>query len=236
MSRNPLYYEIRKNVSSFLIPYAMLRTKTLNQKKTLGELIDFSFDTFGGLIKPSQIKDEALRLLKILDEMRPKTVIEIGTANGGTLFLFSRISSEDATLISIDLPGGKFGGGYRKWKNPLYKSFALTNQLIHLIRSGSHSQATLEKVKIALNGEKVDFIFIDGDHTYGGVKRDFEIYGPLVKKNGIIAFYDIVSGPEGNVGGVPKFWREISNQYEAIEIVEDYGQGGYGIGVLKVRK
>jgi hypothetical protein len=32
-----------------------------------------------------------------------------------------------------------------------------------------------------LGGERVDFIFIDGDHTYEGVKRDFEMHSPLMR-------------------------------------------------------
>jgi hypothetical protein len=33
-------------------------------------------------------------------------------------------------------------------------------------------------------------IFIDGDHTYEGVKRDIELYFPLLKPNGLILFHD----------------------------------------------
>lgn len=82
---------------------------------------------------------------------------------------------------------------------------------------------------------KLDFLFIDGDHTYEGVKTDFEMYHKLVSKNGIIAFHDIVSGPQENVGGVSKFWNEIKNNFKHIELVKNWKQGGYGIGVLQHR-
>lgn len=59
------------------------------------------------------------------------------------------------------------------------------------------------------------------------------MYSPLVKK-GIIAFHDIVPGPLEYVGGVPKFWQEIKMQFSYKEIVKDWRQGGYGIGVLYV--
>lgn len=62
-----------------------------------------------------QITEEILELLKILAVRKPKVLLEIGTANGGTLFLFSRIASDDGVHISIDLPDGAFGGGYREW-------------------------------------------------------------------------------------------------------------------------
>ncbi len=89
-----------------VIPYASWKIKKI-KFRSVEELVDFSFNCFGGLIKPMQIKEEITELLKILSKRKPKVVLEIGTANGGTLFLFSRVVSDDATLISIDLPGGK---------------------------------------------------------------------------------------------------------------------------------
>ncbi|MGQ9534158.1 MAG: class I SAM-dependent methyltransferase, partial [bacterium] len=70
-------------------------------------------------------------------------MLELGTANGGTLFLFSRVASDDSIIISIDLPGGAFGGGYHQWRIPLYKAFASQTQKIYLIRGDSHKYATL---------------------------------------------------------------------------------------------
>lgn len=92
-------------------------------------------------------------------------------------------------------------------------------------------------MKRILGGHKLDFLFIDGDHTYECVKKGFEMYSPLVRKGGLIAFHDIVPGPLECVGGVPKFWNEIKQKYgrdKVIEIVKDWKQGGYGIGVLMV--
>jgi len=185
-------------------------------------------------IAPSQIKEEIAQLLNLLAELKPKTLLEVGTASGGTLFLFCQVAEPDATVISVDLPGGPFGGGYPEWRIPLYKSFAKERQRIHLIRADSHDPKTLEIVKRILGDGKLDFLFIDGDHTYEGVKRDFEMYSPLVRKGGIIAFHDIVSGPSENVGGVPTFWNEIKRSFTYNEIVKDWQQEGYGIGVIYV--
>ena len=41
---------------------------------------------------------------------------------------------------------------------------------------------------------KIDFLFIDGDHSYKGVTTDFRLYSPLVKDYGNIAFHDIIDG------------------------------------------
>jgi hypothetical protein len=60
------------------------------------------------------------------------------------------------------------------------------------------------------------------------------LYSPLVRKGGIIAFHDIVPGPPEYVGGVPRFWNEIKNKFDHIEIVRDWKQGSYGIGIIYV--
>ena len=220
-----------------LLPYALIRIKILN-RGTLSpeESVDFASHGIRRLIRPTQIREEILELLRILDRRKPESVLEIGTACGGTLFLFTRIARENATIISIDLPGGKFGGGYPVWKVPLYRSFAKGKQKVYLLRADSHRQETLEKVKKILGDRKLDFLFIDGDHTYEGVKLDFEMYGKLVKSGGIVAFHDIVHHPFVPECQVERFWKEVKRRYRdrTKEIISSPDQTWAGIGVLYV--
>jgi hypothetical protein len=37
---------------------------------------------------------------------------------------------------------------------------------------------------------KIDFLFIDGDHSYEGVKTDFELYSKIISDNGVIVLHD----------------------------------------------
>ena len=76
-----------------------------------------------GLIWPAQVPSELHRLAKIVAALRPKKVMEIGTYQGGTLCVLCRLSSPVADIISVDLPGGKFGGGYSATRSLLYHSF-----------------------------------------------------------------------------------------------------------------
>ncbi|MGC8717706.1 MAG: class I SAM-dependent methyltransferase [bacterium] len=197
----------------------------------LEHLVDFVFRGYFGLIKPWQEKEEIFKMAEIVRKVNPKCFLEIGTAMGGTLFLFSHLSSEDAIIISIDLPRGRYGGGYSRWRIPLYMSFSSKRQKIYLIRADSHSHNTLNTVKDILKGQNIDFIFIDGDHSYDGVKRDFEIYSSLVNR-GIIAFHDIVPGKPELVGEVNRFWNEVKVNYPYEEIVKSWHQDSCGIGVL----
>jgi len=213
-------------------PYAIYRIKKIDKDYSLDKLLEFTFTFCFGLIRPLQIRYELIELLKILKKEKPKYILEIGTSFGGTLFLFTRMASNDAKIISIDLQGGNFGGGYIITRVKLYNGFALNKQEIHLIRKNSHKEETLEEIKDILSGNKLDFLFIDGDHTYEGVKRDFELYSSLVKNDGIIALHDIVK-TDFQGCEVSKFWDEIKSKYEKIEIVKDKNQNWAGIGVIK---
>jgi hypothetical protein len=51
-------------------------------------------------------------LVRLIRKLRPSVVVEIGTMHGGTLWVWCQLASSDALLVSIDLPGGAFGGGY----------------------------------------------------------------------------------------------------------------------------
>lgn len=222
---------------SFLyMPLCLIKVRNFKSKK-IDDLVNFALGGCSGYLAPLQIKSEIKSLLEFIKKENPKRIMEIGTAKGGTLFLLSKIASKDALIISLDLPGGSFGGGYSLWKIPLYKSFAKDKQKIRLIRVDSHKVKSLQKIKKILKGKKLDFLFIDGDHTYEGVKKDFELYQQLVRKGGKIAFHDIAVHdaaiiPTTQKCEVRRFWKELNFNYKK-EIIEDEKQGWGGIGVFK---
>jgi cephalosporin hydroxylase len=185
-------------------------------------------------IHPMQVRSELRDFLILVKELEPRAVLEIGTARGGTLFLFTRVAASDAILVSVDLSSAedlRFAGGNIRRRRPLFEAFALDRQRVHFLVGDSHAADVRERVEHRLHGRPVDLLFIDGDHTAEGVRSDFELYRRLVRRGGIIVFHDIVDGKPEFVGGVPDFWRTVRTQ-DAKEFVEDRGQRGYGIGVL----
>ena len=173
--------------------------------------------------------------MAFLEPRRLETVVEIGTQYGGTLLCWCRLAEPDAVILSIDLPPEKFGGGgcTPERVEEMRLLFPRERQALHLLRADSHEQSTLSEVEDILGGKAVDFLFIDGDHTYEGVKLDFEMYGPLVKRGGIIAFHDILDPPAEVSPGcqVRAFWEEIKDGYRHIEFKGKPYQWG-GIGAL----
>jgi predicted O-methyltransferase YrrM len=196
-------------------------------------VIPFIWEAGRGLICPGQFKSELAGLLDwMVQRPPPRAVLEIGTARGGTLFCWCALAAPEATVISLDLPQGIHGGGYPPWKTFLYRRFAGPNQTLHLLRGDSHEPAMLDAVKKNLPADGLDFLFIDGDHTYDGVRRDYEMYSPLVKPGGAIIFHDICThAPEPNCH-VDQFWNELKQGHPHREFVENPAQGMYGIGVI----
>ncbi|RYZ08845.1 MAG: class I SAM-dependent methyltransferase [Myxococcales bacterium] len=188
----------------------------------------------GYSLRAHQVDEEILGLIGELRERKVERVVEIGTARGGTLFLLLRSLSPTGRFVSVDLPSGPFGGGYPHWKALLFRSLARRGQSLSLLRGDSHLEETRERVSRALDGP-ADFILIDGDHSYEGAKRDFELYRHLLGERGFLAFHDIVPGATEKVGGVPQLWQELKAQFEHREIVKSWDQRGYGIGVLYPR-
>jgi predicted O-methyltransferase YrrM len=184
------------------------------------------------VIRPSQVPSELKRFAGIVASIGPKKVLEIGTFRGGTLCILARLSVSSATVISIDLPGGKFGGGQSEIRSLLYHTFGKLFQRLHLIRGDSHSEEVVAAVRDIT--QSLDVLFIDGDHSYEGVKHDFLSYSPLVRTGGIIAFHDIAEHPQKIGCDVPRFWNEVKKSYRHEEIIENRQQGWAGIGILYV--
>ncbi len=219
-------------IKEILLLFEILKFKLFKESFELNYALDFAFNHLNRKPPLWQIRDEITELLRITFRKSVKIGLEIGTAGGGTLFLFSRTFAPDAIMISIDLPHGEFGGGYPVYKIPIFKLMVRWRQRTYFIRANSHLSETYKKVEQILGDKLLDFVFIDGDHTYEGVERDFELYYELVRNGGIIAFHDIVPGLKENVGGVPDFWSKIKSKYNYTEHVKNWEQGGFGIGVI----
>lgn len=182
---------------------------------------------------------EFAALVSLVRRKRPATIVEIGTLHGGTLWAWCRVAAENAAIISIDLPGGPFGGGYPADATDRLRAFAQPLQDIQLIRGSSHDPRTLARLIEILAGRQVDFLFIDADHTYEGVRADFETFSPLVRPGGLVALHDVLPHDDPTCE-VDRFWREVATRYQHHEFLEvrdrrERQWGGIGVVIQSDR-
>jgi cephalosporin hydroxylase len=197
------------------------------------ELIDFlcTRPRRRGTIRANQNVFEISNLYEIVVAKRPEVVVEIGTSKGGTLYLWSRAAAAGATLISIDLPGGC--GTVTRGHRRVYQSFGDHRGIqTHTLACDSHADAARAEVRAILGGRKVDFLFIDGDHSYEGVKADFFDYARLMHADGLIAMHDIAIPETHPTITVGRFWKELEGGKFDIEAIVDPDRESPGIGVV----
>lgn len=126
--------------------------------------------------RASQDNHELRFLLAALQNVEVKRVLEIGVHKGFSCEVW-RKAWPKAQVIGID----------NEPQFLEYKDF-------ELIVGDSHDRNI--KAKAWMYGP-VDFLFIDGDHSYDGTLLDWEWYSPLVRPGGIVAIHDISRrGPE----------------------------------------
>lgn len=125
-----------------------------------------------------------------------KRFLEIGTCDGGMFIMmlhFFRSLDKYAYGCSMDLKQKEMLPFLLQEDN--YVNFYQVNTVS-------------SKAKTFLANESdFDFVFIDGDHSYQGVKNDFDL---VINRSKHIAFHDIIFSP-----GVTKFWNEVKERYKS---------------------
>ena len=164
-------------------------------------------------------KDQELAgFLALVMDLEPlRTIVEVGAYAGGTLWAWQQLG--DVRVIGVDLPPANLPEG------PQVNDLGMT-----VICGDSHDPATRDQLVAELAGDPIDMLFIDGDHTFEGVKADYELYAPLVRPGGLIGFHDICLHAGMPFIEVQRFWLTLHGEKE--EIVCWPPTWG-GIGVLR---
>lgn len=164
-----------------------------------------------------------------LSELSIRSYLEVGVMHGGTFALVAEYLFRTTGLrraVAVDV-----------MRVPSVRRLARSSPGITVLREDSASarfRATLAA------SEAFDLAFIDADHSYEAVKRDFETVRPHAR---MLALHDIV---DGAAPGVRRFWREVQEthaenyrfeeftaQYPAVRTA--YSQDYLGIGLLLPR-
>lgn len=109
---------------------------------------------------------------------------------------------------------GKHWSGVGFWKK--------NNPNIHFLKIGVQNQITTYIMTTEHFAKQVktkyDYIYIDGDHSYKGVKSDYSLFWPRLSKYGYMVFHDVYVHHTDELGefGVWKLWKELKNTHKII--------------------
>jgi cephalosporin hydroxylase len=192
-------------------------------------MIQMNLDAYGQIDFPEniilqhecEIKE---MLLTVLPDTELRTVLEIGTWEGGTAYLWGQLVDKypDGKVVCVDMEfGSDYKGCPHTWGHhisPIYLGTPFEKRIVE-VKGRSDSPDVIRRVEEILEDRKVDFLFIDGDHF--GADRDFKNYSRFVRVGGWIAFHD-ANNQEVSCSA---YWRKICPKYGGIEFFHHAGIG-----------
>jgi len=150
---------------------------------------------------------------------RRKRLAEIGVWHAVTTRLIRSVMAPDGVLLAIDpFPVGRLGFSTQR---------IIAHRQLAGIRRGSVCWLRMTGVQAASARETqalagVEFLFIDGDHSYDGLRDDWEASSSKVVPGGHVALHDSCSSQARNIddAGSVLFTREVIRNDARFEVVE----------------
>lgn len=164
---------------------------------------------------------------------RPKRILVIGSRYG-FIPAVCAIACRDNTKGVVDFVDASYNqttydthhwGGVGFWhQNDLAKhfgEFGLAEFIrVHLMKSDEYFIKNKKRTW--------DYIYLDGDHSYAGVRRDYAYAWRHAAHGGYVALHDIYTQNAGGLTyGVHTLWKEIASQTHAA--IEFPGPNGLGL-------
>jgi predicted O-methyltransferase YrrM len=93
------------------------------------------------------------------------------------------------------------------------------------VRRGRVEWLRMKGKDAAAHCSNIDFLFIDGEHSYDGLRGDWEAWSGLVTRGGIVALHDSHSSAERDLEGVGSvtYTQEVilsDPRFELVEVVD----------------
>lgn len=180
-----------------------------------GKALKHMLATLLGFEKPhSQTTPEEIEVIKKYSTGK-SLAVEIGVYEGvNTITIAESISG---ILYGIDpFFKGSLGLSYHM----LIAKRAIKRQKL------SHKIHLINKLSFDATSDvpdNIDFIFIDGDHSYDGIKKDWENWWPKVKNDGYMLLHDTtipLHNPSVESLGSYKFFQEFIKNQPGVNVVE----------------
>jgi len=129
---------------------------------------------------------QAAYVFGLIRGMKARRIIEIGRYKGGSTLVIAAAMGGEGEFWSIDIGDKEArlhdGGFSRPFDEQIGDTCARLGLQVDLLVGDSRT--------IEVDTGEIDLVFIDGDHSYEGVKNDFERFGKRVRVGGAVLFDD----------------------------------------------
>jgi predicted O-methyltransferase YrrM len=174
----------------------------------------------------TQDAGELRGLFTLVASARPRRVLEVGNAHGGSLFLWTRAARRDGFLINLGVPLWELDDPREPHMRERLRGLAREAQTVRVLRQDPSHPDARSAVTETLSGTLIDFLFLTPDGNED-IEALYDAYAPLVRPAGLIAIQGIISS------GFSSFWRNVCAGACAAEIVSRPPRPGFGIGVIR---
>ena len=137
-----------------------------------------------------------------------KRLAEIGIWHGVTTCVLKRAMAPDGVLYAIDpYPVGRLGVCFQQRIALREVALVINGRAEWLRMTGADAARHISENYL----EFFDFVFIDGDHSYEGLRADWEGWAPLVAPEGVVALHDSRSSSTRSIddAGSARYTREV---------------------------
>jgi hypothetical protein len=172
-----------------------------------------------GLVAPETQTSEAERACLARHAAGRKRLAEIGVYHAVTTCRLRRAMAPDAVLLAVDpFPPGRLRFSYDRIIAHREAARVANGQIRWLRKTGQ--EAAHDPLVAQLGG--VEFLFIDGDHSYEGLRGDWEGWSPWIAPGGVVALHDSRSTPTVNIdsAGSVRFTQDVILHDARFEVVE----------------
>lgn len=171
-----------------------------------------------------QVPGEYSQLLDWLRKQNFESYLELGVGRGGS-FLMN-------VMFQPNLKWGTAIDSSEYWKES--QKSDIESKISWLQEQGKPVKffdLTTDEAfsRMEADAPKIDCIFIDADHSYEGVKKDYDNALKHIKDGGYIIFHDIASA---QCPGVQQIWKEATEKHTAVHVFV-HGNN-CGIGIIQV--
>ncbi|MCM8812190.1 MAG: class I SAM-dependent methyltransferase [Candidatus Omnitrophica bacterium] len=141
--------------------------------------------------------DEAAYLYRLAGSLRQARLAEIGRYKGGSTFLLAAAIDEGSTLLSVDNHSEGVVHDLKEQDESL-------KRILEIFRlDGKVDLVVGDSTGVRVDPESIDLLFIDGDHRYESVRRDYHHWKEALKPGGHLLFHDADNSRPFSIGDCP---------------------------------